>query len=70
MQPRRLTEVGHAVALLQYLQRARGGVLDNVCQLVAAHGQGRVGVVQLVQPLHLSTGVLRHILVPQGVALC
>ena len=54
-QGRRLTEVGHAVALLQHLQRSRGGVFDDVRQLIPAHGQGRVRVIQLVQPLHLRT---------------
>ena len=48
-----LTEVGRGVALLQHVQRTRGGVLDDLRQLVAAEGQRAVGIVQLVQPPHL-----------------
>ena len=51
-----LTEARDAIALLQHVQRSAGCVLDVVCEVIAADGERRVGVVEVVQAMHLGSG--------------
>ena len=51
-----LTEARDAIALLQHVQRSAGCVLDVVCEVIAADGEWRVGVVEVVQAMHLGSG--------------
>ena len=50
-----LTKAGDAIALLQHIQRSTGCVLDVVCKVIAADGEWRVGVVEVVQAMHLDS---------------